>query len=189
MNDEVTAPLSLLFVCTGNLCRSPMAEVVATDLAVSRTLPVVFDSAGTAARNGSPMHPLTLAVLEAHGHCGGRFTASYLAPSMISSADVVLAFTRSQRSRCQQIAPIQWKKIFTLKEFVQLSRWGSLNSAIAARTQVDATDPELDIADPIGGPRTSFESTFSEIRPLLEVVVSWVESHGAESKAARVQRN
>lgn len=60
--------MRVLFVCTGNICRSPMAEAVFRHLARQRGLDVVVDGAGVAAYHvGEPPHRLTLQTLARHG--------------------------------------------------------------------------------------------------------------------------
>jgi protein-tyrosine-phosphatase len=52
----------VLFVCTGNTCRSPLAEAMARKLAADRTLDVIFSSAGTSAMPGSPASDASILV-------------------------------------------------------------------------------------------------------------------------------
>ena len=72
----MSAPFRILFVCHGNICRSPMAEFVMRDLVRRRGLAGSFSIASAATHDdeiGSPVHPGTRAVLEAQGiDCSGK---------------------------------------------------------------------------------------------------------------------
>ena len=72
----MTAPFRILFVCHGNICRSPMAEFVMKDLVERRGLDGCFSIASAATHDdeiGSPVHPGTRGVLEAQGiDCSGK---------------------------------------------------------------------------------------------------------------------
>ena len=57
----------VLFVCTANVCRSPMAQAIFNTLSEDEALPFRVESAGTAALEGEPMAPNTFAVLEEAG--------------------------------------------------------------------------------------------------------------------------
>ena len=72
----MSAPFRILFVCHGNICRSPMAEFVMRDLVRRRGLAGSFSIASAATHDdeiGSPVHHGTRAVLEAQGiDCSGK---------------------------------------------------------------------------------------------------------------------
>lgn len=128
---------TVLFVCTGNTCRSPMAEGIARDLVDSGVLEglnagqVLFASAGVAAAEGVPPSPETQDILRERG-IESSSRSIQLTSEMVSRADVVLAMTRShQESICRH---------FDLSE-EQASR-------------VHMLDPQQDVIDPIGqGPQ------------------------------------
>ena len=62
-SEAATPQMSILFVCTGNICRSPIGERVLTGLAGRAGVPVTSSSAGVGALNGQPIHPHASAVL------------------------------------------------------------------------------------------------------------------------------
>ena len=72
----MSAPFRILFVCHGNICRSPLAEFVMRDLVRRCGLAGSFSIASAATHDdeiGSPVHPGTRAVLEAQGiDCSGK---------------------------------------------------------------------------------------------------------------------
>ncbi len=72
-------PQSILFVCTGNICRSPIAERILRTLAGTAGVSVTVTSAGVGAQNGAPMHPLSVEVLDEHGYDAAGFEATTFA--------------------------------------------------------------------------------------------------------------
>ena len=72
----MSAPLRILFVCHGNICRSPMAEFVMRDLVGKRGMAEAFSIASAATHDdeiGNPVHPGTHRMLEAAGiSCDGK---------------------------------------------------------------------------------------------------------------------
>ncbi|MEV0056428.1 hypothetical protein AB0H34_38825 [Saccharopolyspora shandongensis] len=115
------------FVCTGNLCRSPTAEIafrkllpVALGAAASR-----FDvsSAGTHARLGEMMDPESLRALSDHGLVDGdvpEFHSRPITAETIRRADLVLTATRSHRRAVVQARPEALARTFTVLEFARL---------------------------------------------------------------------
>ncbi|MEO9326909.1 low molecular weight phosphotyrosine protein phosphatase [Gordonia sp. B21] len=176
--------MSILFVCTGNICRSPIGERVLGGLvdrmrAEGKALEVTSASAGVGALNGQPIHPHSAAVLAERGYDASGFESRYLRPPMLAAADLVLCMSRAHRAAAQQMAPARWKRVFTLTEFVTLSDLGPLPEVIAGRGRIDPNSPQLDIVDPMGRPREDFDRVFAEIEPKVEVVASWLATHHA----------
>jgi protein-tyrosine phosphatase len=99
--------LRILFVCTGNLCRSPMAQVIGENLArgAGLSMRLEFDSAGTQALQGrASMDPrardvLTRAGYKFKGHRARRVTAQDVAAS-----DLVLAMDAGHLDALQDVA-------------------------------------------------------------------------------------
>ena len=90
----MTAPVRILFVCRGNICRSPMAEFVMRDLAMRAGRANEFRIASAATTNeevGNPVHPGTRRVLAAHGiACVGK-TARQVKRDEYKSWDLIVA--------------------------------------------------------------------------------------------------
>ena len=81
----------VLFVCTGNTCRSPLAEAIGRSLASARGLDLTFSSAGTSAWDGAPASDGSLLVgmerqLDLSSHRSRALT-----PEMVAAASVILA--------------------------------------------------------------------------------------------------
>ncbi len=183
--DAASAGLSILFVCTGNICRSPIGERVLTGLADrmradGTDLAVTSSSAGTGAFNGQPIHPHSAAVLAEHGYDASGFESRYLRPPMLMQSDLVLCMSQEHRAAAQQMAPARWKRVFTLTEFAFLVETGTpeedctLPAIMAGRGRIDPNSALLDIVDPMGRPREDFDRVFGEIEPKVETVASWL---------------
>ncbi|KAL8750870.1 MAG: hypothetical protein Q9199_006800 [Rusavskia elegans] len=85
-------PVSVLFVCLGNICRSPMAEGVFRSMTKSDTRIGTIDSAGTGAyHEGCPPDPRTMSVLEENGENSYHHQARKIRNSDFKDFDYVLA--------------------------------------------------------------------------------------------------
>ncbi|MFJ6658600.1 low molecular weight protein-tyrosine-phosphatase [Streptomyces sp. NPDC091377] len=95
------------FVCTGNICRSPMAESVFSARVAEAGLDdqVVVDSAGTGGWHvGNPADPRTVAVLEENGY-GGDHAARQFEASWFADLDLVVALDRGHLKALRRLAP------------------------------------------------------------------------------------
>ncbi|WP_018640441.1 arsenate reductase/protein-tyrosine-phosphatase family protein [Parafrankia elaeagni] len=136
-------------VCTGNICRSPLAEHLATArltrLVARMGLPgppeaaLTVSSAGIFACVGEPMNPNALAVLDERGVRHGVFRARQLAPAMVEQADLVLCATRQHRAQVVTLVPRAVRRTFTLREFARLadSAQSRYRPALAATEDAD----------------------------------------------------
>jgi protein-tyrosine phosphatase len=183
--------MRLLFVCTGNLCRSPLAERwsvahVAPQLAAPAELHV--ESAGTAARAGEPMDDGAAAVLSELGGSSAGFRSRLFTGDLGSGADLVLTMTREQRRQVLSRHPVGLRSTFALREAAALatrlsdeqwavivsdpSRWlGALAAALHQGRATRAAQGDAgaeDVLDPIGSPMTVHRQVGNEIAGLLE---------------------
>ncbi|MFD0505294.1 hypothetical protein ACFQ0G_25150 [Streptomyces chiangmaiensis] len=110
----------VLFVCTGNVHRSVLAERLLAARLPSGSA-VRPESAGTEARPGPGMERSTRAVLEKLGGDGSGFFARRLTASLVAGAGLVLGLTREHREAAVRLAPSAMRRCFTLKEFVRLT--------------------------------------------------------------------
>ncbi len=94
----------VLFVCTANLCRSPMAEVIFNDLAQERGLPFRAGSAGVSARKGHDMAPRAREALAEVGvRPGGRRGSRRIDSRMLEDADLILAMGKRHIEKIEDV--------------------------------------------------------------------------------------
>jgi protein-tyrosine phosphatase len=119
------ATFRVLHVCTGNICRSPMAERLMRsmlDAAWPEQAPrFVIESAGTWGHSGSPMEPHALTTLAGLGADGTGFLARELVADHVAGADLVLGATRDHRAAAVVLHPRAAARTFTLREFARLT--------------------------------------------------------------------
>ncbi len=87
---------SLLFVCTGNTCRSPLAEALVRREVQTRRMEVSVSSAGTRATAGVPASPLSVLAASRRGADLSAHRSRPLDPELLRGADLVLAMTQEQ---------------------------------------------------------------------------------------------
>ncbi|WP_022881948.1 low molecular weight protein-tyrosine-phosphatase [Gryllotalpicola ginsengisoli] len=126
--DEADSDLfRVCFVCSGNICRSPMAEVVFRELAAEAGVGdrVVSTSAGTGDWHvGEPADPRTVAALQRHGFNGASHRARQFDPEWFGSLDLVVALDHSHKRILDHWAPepAQQSKVRLLMSFAPRAR-------------------------------------------------------------------
>ncbi|MBU8905874.1 low molecular weight protein arginine phosphatase [Desertibacillus haloalkaliphilus] len=135
-----------LFVCTGNTCRSPLAEALLRERLKEE---VEVKSAGVSAFPGQDASSGTKQVLEEMGIASDH-KSQLVSDKLLSWADVVLTMTDSHKQLLNQQFPSAIEKVYTLKEY----------------TGADHVD--RNISDPFGGPVEVYRETAKEIEGLIE---------------------
>jgi protein-tyrosine phosphatase len=107
----------VLFVCTANVCRSPIAQAIFNALAADKGLPFRAESAGTAALEGKPMAPNAVSVLEEVGIYPGAHRARQVSEAMIEEAALVLAMSPRHAATLRRLAGRSSSEIRTLPEY------------------------------------------------------------------------
>lgn len=161
--------MHILFVCTGNVCRSPSAERLAAAAGVSAS------SAGTRAVIGHPVHPEAARVLRDLGGDPDGFAARQLTAKIAGAADLVLTMTREHRDAVLELAPRQLRRTFTLTEAAELiSRFSpeSVADLAGLRPQLPAGDVR-DVEDPIGQSAEVFDRVGAQIAVLVAPIVAF----------------
>ncbi|MGC0365724.1 protein-tyrosine phosphatase [Rhodococcus sp. 27YEA15] len=162
--------MHILFVCTGNICRSPTAERLTAAFA-RRAAPanLTASSAGTYGLRDAPMEPTAAEVLTELGGDAKDFRSRRLTPATIGDVDLVLTMTERHREHVLGMAPAYLQRTFTLREAVRLAEASDARSvaelsAARSRFRKSGTD---DILDPIGLDVNMFRSVGGEISGLV----------------------
>jgi protein-tyrosine phosphatase len=106
----------LIFVCTGNTCRSPMAEGLLKHL-LGPDCGWEISSAGVCAANGYPASPNSVEAMREKGIQLAAHRSQHLSPELIERADLLVTMTRGHRDAIVSIAPESAGKVFLLKSF------------------------------------------------------------------------
>jgi protein-tyrosine-phosphatase len=170
----MSEPLRVLFVCTANICRSPVMELIARDLAGSAE--VVFTSSGTHARNGLPMTTEMIATLSS-GASGTSddFRSRLLTGELLDGADLVLTAEQAHRQHILDDFPQLHRRVFTLGQFAAaVAELPGLTGRdlvdAAGRRRAPAT-PDQDVADPYRRGKAAAVRATGTITDMLNVIV------------------
>lgn len=143
--------MRIVFVCTGNTCRSPMAEALARNWlevnAPGRTN-IEITSAGLAAFPGSPASQQAVEIMAEKGLALDRHQAWQVSEEIIDRSDIIVAVTENHKRALARMYPQAAARIHTLAEFA--GRAG------------------LDIADPFGQSVDVYRSCAAQMAELID---------------------
>ncbi|RST77067.1 low molecular weight protein arginine phosphatase [Siminovitchia acidinfaciens] len=137
---------NVLFVCTGNTCRSPMAEAIFNHIQLGKAF---ARSAGLFSSEGSRAAQNTIKVLE-ENKMQLDHRSSQLNEDDLHWAEYIFTMTKGHKDILMDMYPAAADKIFTLKEYVE------------------GPEGNLDIVDPFGGDIHTYRTTFAELKNLIE---------------------
>ena len=156
--EQVIKQKVVLFVCTGNSCRSVMAEYLMKRMLGARQ-DVQVISAGTGAYVTMGASPETLEVLRKEGINATMHRSQPINRTMLKKADLILVMTQTHRRQILDLCPTVEKRVYLLKEFAKVTPGMGIS---------------LDISDPIGKPKEVYEECIMTIKEIIEKVVELV---------------
>lgn len=156
--------MNILFVCTGNTCRSAMAEAAARRLIVDA--PEQYGafqvaSAGVMCAGPSPASPQAVAVAQQNGCDLSRFTARQVTQQLMQEADYVFVMTNSHKRMLDAAMPQYSGKVFLLNAYAM-------------------GDPSApDIPDPFGGSAEEYAACFAVLQESVAAVLNKIKDSNA----------
>lgn len=144
--------MHLLFICTGNTCRSPLSEAIARRLVAERGLTrITVGSAGTSAWSDAPPSDGALLIAMEQGLDLGDHRARQLSPEIVASADLILAMGPHHLDRAEALGGSGKSWLLT----------AYANGGASARA----------VSDPFGGNLDVYRATFDELtREIIAVL-------------------
>ena len=155
--------MNILFVCTGNTCRSPMAEVIMRHTLAERGVSeITVASAGTGAFEGAPASEGAYLVALEHGLDLSAHRAQRLSDRLVRDADLILTMSAHHRDRV--IDEGGMGKVFLLGTY-------------AGRTGEDAA-----VNDPYGASLDEYRITYDELDRLIQAAVGRLEAERSDGQ-------
>ncbi|MDY6914759.1 MAG: low molecular weight protein arginine phosphatase, partial [Candidatus Cloacimonadota bacterium] len=143
----------ILFVCTGNICRSPMAEYYSKYLIDKENLSYRVGSAGFMAE-GYPISKNAFEVLREEKIDGARHISRVLNKQLVESSNIILTMTAQHKFDLLELFPNCYNKVFTLSEFCGIAS---------------------DIADPYGLDYQHYRNAFEKIKAMVDIIFRKLE--------------
>lgn len=155
---------TVLFVCTGNTCRSPMAHVLFQEVLGEAASRFEVLSAGTHADDGDAAARSAVEVMADCGLDLQSHRSTRLTQALVERADLLLTMTAAHKQFVLEVHPEAKSKTFTLKQFVGM---------------------QGDVEDPFGAGTAAYESVAAELRRLLTMAAEKI-LHRSGTDSAQV---
>ena len=188
----------ILTVCTGNICRSPVAErLLQAGLDQVQPGTFVVSSAGTHAMVGDPIQPLSAEIIRTYGGTPEGFAARQLTPRILRESDLVLAMTAKHRGAVMQMDASLLKRTFTIREFARMlgvlgqrdapsaavdhpAFWRGLPARAASMRHLAlaAEAADNDVVDPYRRGPELYNQMEDELAPAILGILRFAREHG-----------
>lgn len=143
--------MRIIFICTGNTCRSPMAEGILKDFAMKADLDITVQSAGIHATSNNVAAKFAIEAMKDIGIDINNHKSDQVNSELLDKTDLVLTMSNSHKKQIISQYPIMKDKVFLLNEF--------------------AFGVNKDIEDPFGAPLRYYEKARDEIYKAIEEIV------------------
>ena len=180
-----SAPLRVLFVCTGNIARSPMAAGLLAAMARERGVPIEVRSAGLVTED-RPAAPEAVALLARRGIDIGEHRSTLLRPESVADADLILGMERQHAREAAVLAPERVARCHPLLALARsasgapregaedVRSWLDRIGAIRAPYELLGRDHQDAIPDPYGRGKAAFRAALNEIEGALDSLAPYL---------------
>jgi protein-tyrosine phosphatase len=171
-------PFGVLFVCTGNICRSPTAEALARrELARHPGVPIQVSSAGSHALEGNPAASRSMLAASRRGASMERHVARELTRRRVRGADLVLCMAAEHRPFVLSYDRSAADRTFLLATFARVAgEWDWLATSPAGLVALAAEHAREqdgdDIDDPLGQPTEAYAACAERLDGLVSTVIA-----------------
>jgi protein-tyrosine-phosphatase len=158
--------MHILFVCTGNTCRSPMAAFLTRARVEQRQLGWTVDSAGLFVEPGASIAASAQAALADLGITADGHSAQPVTRDLIDEADIVLSMTAAHAEQLRRQFPDAASKIYEFARYVVTGESTGADEGLTFG---------YDISDPFGGSKDTYERCAKHLQGLVERAIDRLE--------------
>jgi protein-tyrosine phosphatase len=191
MPPDADGAFGVLFVCTGNICRSPTAEALARrELARYPGAPIQLSSAGSHALEGNPAASRSMLAASSRGASLERHFARELTRRRVRAADLILCMAAEHRPFVLSYDRAAAGRTFLLASFARVaSQWDWLATSpadlVALAAEHAREQPGDDIDDPLGQSSEAYAACAERLDSLvIPVIAALVKSMPVGSQGA-----
>ncbi|KFJ05339.1 arsenate reductase/protein-tyrosine-phosphatase family protein [Bifidobacterium subtile] len=181
--------MHIMFVCTGNICRSPMGELLLTRYLRGTSIRV--SSAGTKGLTTHQIDPSARRIMDSIGIDSSGFRSRRLTRPMVQSADLILCFEQSQRKSIVTLVPTAVRYTFLLSDFANMCEYCAqrgliggttiqerLQSVVAQSAMIRAMVPDSqDIEDPHNQEFEKFHDAANATNAAIRRILTSMRKH------------